>query len=190
MKQKSLNRIPYPARLTTKRLRICSAAPGDARILNRAVKESFPELNRWLPWAKKMPAFAETEVFARKSAALFMQRQDYSFRIFLPEGRKFVGCIGLHSRDPEVPAFEIGYWLHSSHTGKGYMTEAVASLVSWGREVVGAKRILIRAQTRNRASWSIPQRLGFKFEGIHRNQIRDNAGKLAHMRMYALTFDD
>jgi RimJ/RimL family protein N-acetyltransferase len=96
----------------------------------------------------------------------------------------------LHPRDLLVPSYEIGYWLHSAHTGKGYMTEAVQALVIWGRDVAGAKRISIRAQTKNKASWSIPKRLGFKFEGIHRSQIRDNAGQLADARMYAVVFDD
>jgi len=182
--------IPYPTCIRSKRLSLRSASPQDARFLNRAVKESFPELSRWMPWAKKLPTYEESQFFARKTAAQFIQHQDYGFRIFLTKQRKFVGCIALMPREPEVPSYEIGYWLHSQHTGQGYMTEAVEALVEWARDKVGAKRILIRAQVPNRASWSIPKRLGFRFEGIHRNQVRDNFGKLADMKMYAMTFAD
>lgn len=190
MKKNKPEKIPYPVTLATKRLRICSAKPGDGPALNRAIKESFPELSRWLPWATRIPSVEETENYARDTTAKFIQRQDYCFRIHLSGKRAPIGCVGLHPRDPAVPSYEIGYWLHSAHTGNGYMTEAVQALAIWARDVAGARRILIRAQTKNRASWSIPKRLGFKFEGIHRNQIRDNAGKLADMRIYAAVFKD
>ena len=38
------------------------------------------------------------------------------------------GGVGLHRR-AEQRCFEIGYWIRSDQTGKGYGTEAVRSLV-------------------------------------------------------------
>jgi RimJ/RimL family protein N-acetyltransferase len=182
--------LPYPFRLRTKRLVLRSPSESDSLRLNRLARESFPELNRWLPWCKTPPTPEASRQFARESASRFVLGTAYTFRIVLARERKLIGCVGLHSQDPAVPSFEIGYWLATEHTGKGYMTEAVEALVAWAHFRFKARRIVIRADHRNRASWSIPERLGFRREGLLRNAYRDNAGQLASFRVYAKTFGD
>jgi RimJ/RimL family protein N-acetyltransferase len=127
----------------------------------------------------------ESEEFCRRAHIRFLAREDLAFGLFLKETSTLVGAIGLHRMNWNVPKFEIGYWLRSSFTGQGYMTEAVAAITSFAFKMLDAKRVEIRADDRNERSWRIPERLGFQLEGILHNDGRDAAGTLRHTRVYA-----
>jgi ribosomal-protein-serine acetyltransferase len=60
---------------------------------------------------------------------------------------------------------EVGYWLRTDRTGRGYATEAGAALIGWAFEELGAARLELRAGVENRASQRVAERLGFRREG-------------------------
>ena len=76
-----------------------------------------------------------------------------------PTETTVLGSTGLHPRI-ERGALEIGYWIRTDQTGKGLATEAARVLTWVAIEAVGAQRIEIRCDPENRASASIPKRLG------------------------------
>ncbi len=76
---------------------------------------------------------------------------------------------GLHRIDWEIPKFEIGYWVDTRKAGHGFITEAVEGLAHFAFSELSAKRVEIQCDTNNWRSRAIPERLGFKLEGIHYN---------------------
>jgi ribosomal-protein-serine acetyltransferase len=154
--------IPMPIR--TPRLLIRPILPEDASALNLAALESFADLTQWLPWAEHRPSLADSEKFARESYAKWLLREQLRMSIFDSKGKNFLGCLGLYCIDWKIPKFEIGYWLRTSGTGQGYMTEAINALTRYAFAELKAKRLEIRCDFDNHKSAKIATRLGFHFE--------------------------
>jgi len=176
-----------PSELWTKRLHLRAVEAGDGAMINRAVDASHAALSLWMPWARTRVSVAETETFARESAARFRTREELNYCVFLSrsQGDTYIGQVGLHHIDWAVPCFEIGYWLHSAFTGHGYMTEAVRALVDLCFGTFQAQRIEIRCDERNRASAGVALRAGFALEARMPRKARANDGSLATILLYA-----
>ena len=100
-------------------------------------------------------------------------------------GGRIVGSSGLHRIDWSVPSFEIGYWVRTPDSGQGYATEAVEAIGSFAFEKLGARRIEIRADTRNTRSRAIPEKLGYQLEGVLRHDCLHVDGRLRDTAVYA-----
>ena len=94
--------------------------------LLESIEASQPELARWLPWADPMPTrTAELEV-VRSAERAFAEDRDYAYFLIERASGDLVGCAGLHPKSGGV--VEIGYWVRSDRTRRGYATSAAGSL--------------------------------------------------------------
>ncbi|HEY2951375.1 MAG TPA: GNAT family N-acetyltransferase [Verrucomicrobiae bacterium] len=180
--------LDLPEQLVTERLLLRPPRAGDGAELNRAVRESRPALRPWMPWAQKPSTVETSEVFCREAGANFAARKDLALLLWLKDKPVLVGGSGLHRMDWTVPKFEIGYWIRTRFTGKGYATEAVRAITKFARQTLKARRLEIRMDTRNRPSWRLAERLGFVLEGILRRDARNPDGRLRDTRVYAKVF--
>jgi len=179
--------IDVPSEIRTERLLIRPPRMGDGPAINAAVNESQAELEPWMPWAQEPQTLAASELYARRSAADFLGRQNLNLLLFLRNGRDLVGSSGLHRIDWTVPRFEIGYWCRTSLAGKGYIREAVAALTRLAFTHLGAARVEIRMDALNERSWRVAERCGFVLEGTLQHDSRSPSGELRDTRIYALT---
>ena len=179
--------IDLPEQFESERLILRASRFGDGAELNRAVIESFAELNRWMPWAKERPSLEESESYCRAARARFLTREDLTILIFLKSSGELVGSTGFHRINWDVPSVEIGYWCATKHTGKGYITEATRALTLFAFETLRAARVELRIDASNKPSIAVVERLNFTLEGVLRNEGRNNAGELRDMAIYALT---
>jgi len=90
-------------------------------------------------------------------------------------GSGLVGGAGLFP-DTFGIAAEIGYWVRSSDEGRGHISRACRSLIRIGFDELDLHRIVIRAGVGNARSRAIPERLGFTYEGIAREEGRGSGG--------------
>jgi RimJ/RimL family protein N-acetyltransferase len=177
-----------PCRIESNRLLLEPPTRHDARLLNDAVRASFPELRLWMPWAKRCPTLEETEAFCRKSAKAFQSADEYTFLIRLRCNGQVIGGTGLMRGDPAVPKFEIGYWLHTAFTGNGYATEAVCAVTQFARKHLRVRRLEIRTDRRNSRSAAVARRAGFKLEAVLGQDARDNRGRLRDTQLFVKLF--
>jgi ribosomal-protein-serine acetyltransferase len=63
----------------------------------------------------------------------------------------------------------LSYWLDSAHQGRGIMTSCCRAIILHGFNSWNLNRITIECATDNTRSRAIPERLGFKLEGITRS---------------------
>jgi ribosomal-protein-serine acetyltransferase len=63
----------------------------------------------------------------------------------------------------------LSYWLDAAHQGQGIMTSCCRALILHGFNNWKLNRITIECATENLRSRAIPERLGFKLEGIIRS---------------------
>ncbi|MNY68091.1 putative ribosomal N-acetyltransferase YdaF [compost metagenome] len=79
----------------------------------------------------------------------------------------------------------MGYWVRSSYSRKGYITEAVHAITNYAIQELQANRIEIRCDTRNTPSARVAERSGFTLEGILRGDKCDVDGKLRDTMIFA-----
>ncbi|UOR11196.1 GNAT family N-acetyltransferase [Halobacillus amylolyticus] len=161
--------LEFPHEFKTDRLLIRMPKPGDGKAVHSAIKASIKELKPWMPFAQNDQSEEETEINIRESHVKFLKREDLRLLVFLEETGQLVCSSGLHRIDWDVPKFEIGYWADTRFSGKGYTTEAVAGITEFAFKELSAKRVEIRCDSNNSKSMAIPERLGFKLEGVLRN---------------------
>ncbi|RDI45455.1 GNAT family N-acetyltransferase [Falsibacillus pallidus] len=161
--------LDFPFEFETERLLIRGPLPGDGKAVYEAIMASLKELKPWMAFANKEQSIENTEANIRKSHAEFLTREDLRLLVFHKETRAFIASSGLHRINWDIPKFEIGYWIDSRYSGKGYMTEAVEGISDFARRELKAKRIEIRCDSNNVRSRAIPERLGFELEGILKN---------------------
>jgi RimJ/RimL family protein N-acetyltransferase len=159
----------FPEEFTTQRLLIRKPLPGDGKAVYDAIQASLNELKPWMPWAHMNQTEEDVEANIRESYVKFLSREDLRLLVFNKETGDFIASSGLHRIDWAVPKFEIGYWIDTRYSGKGYITEAAEAITSFAFNELKAKRVEIRCDTKNTRSRAIPEKLGFTLEGILKN---------------------
>jgi RimJ/RimL family protein N-acetyltransferase len=182
--------LDFPTEFTTDRLLIRMPMPGDGKVMYEAINASIEELKPWLPFAQMEQTEEDVEVNIREAHLKFLKREDLRLLVFHKDTGDLVASSGLHRIDWDIPKFEIGYWIDSRHSGKGYMTEAVQGITEFAVNELKARRVEIRCDTRNSKSAAIPERLGFTLEGILRNDSLEigSTTRLRDTSIYAKVF--
>jgi RimJ/RimL family protein N-acetyltransferase len=85
-----------------------------------------------------------------------------------PDG-EFVGTIGMHRRAAD-DAVEIGYWIASAKTRRGYATAAARALTPVALELSGTRRVEIHCDVANTASAAIPRKLGYRLDRVEAHE--------------------
>ncbi|GGF23671.1 ribosomal-protein-serine acetyltransferase [Halobacillus andaensis] len=178
--------IDFPSEFETERLHIRMPKPGDGPKVYQAVQASRADIKPWLPFAQKDQTEEETEINIREAHIRFLQREDLRMLAFHKETGELICSTGLHRMDWEVPKFEIGYWVDSRFSGKGYTTETVAGLTAFAFRELKAKRVEIRCDAINHRSRAIPEKLDFTLEGVlHNDDVSVDGQQLRDTCVYA-----
>ena len=143
-------------------LRRCRLDDLDA--LLDAIELSQPELARWLPWADPMPTADAERDFLVAQRSAFDEGKDWGYFLIEPSTGELVGGAGLHPKEGGVA--EIGYWVRSDRTGRGYATAAAGALTAAAFEYLPeVERVIIRMDQGNMASAAVPPKLGYRLAG-------------------------
>ncbi|MEH7495672.1 GNAT family N-acetyltransferase [Neobacillus niacini] len=161
--------LEFPEEFMTERLLIRKPFPGDGKAVYEAIQASLNELKPWMPWAHTNQSEQDVEANIRDSIAKFITREDLRLHLFNKETREFIGSSGLHRINWDVPKFEIGYWVDTRFSGRGYISESTEAITKFAFTELNAKRVEIRCDPKNTKSRAIPEKLGFTLEGILKN---------------------
>ena len=123
-------------------------------------------LQQWLPWLDKIKAASDTKDFIEVQLLRFQQGEALHVTIFYRQ--KIAGVVGYNQIDRDNSIGHLGYWLASKYNSKGIMTKSVRELIEIGFDYYKLNRIDIRCAVANSRSRAIPERLGFKNEGVMR----------------------
>ncbi|MDP9698231.1 RimJ/RimL family protein N-acetyltransferase [Paenibacillus intestini] len=143
------------------------------------------ELRPWLPFAENIPTLEDSEASVRKARLQFLERSDLMLHLRDKATDEFVGSSGLHRMDWNARSFEIGYWVRTSRSGEGLVTEAVRGIEQFAIVHLQANRLEIRCDARNVRSASVAKRLGYTQEGILRRIKRDRTDAWVDMIIFS-----
>jgi RimJ/RimL family protein N-acetyltransferase len=152
--------------LTDGIIRLRSPVDGDATALNAAVLASLPELAPFMPWATA----AHDQAAARSWIRGEHEPDEVRYLIVGEDGEVAGGC-GLNRFDQVNGRANLGYWLRTDRTGRGWATRATVLLARHGLTRLGLERVEILMSVENQASRRVAERAGAVFEGTLRHRI-------------------
>jgi ribosomal-protein-serine acetyltransferase len=139
-------------------------------------------LQEWLSWAADS-TLETTQEYMKASIHNFAEGIGLPTNIWYHG--QLVGAISYPRMSWEKRMAEIGYWLDQDMQGKGIMTRATRTLVTYAFQEYGLNKVEIHAAVGNKHSRAVPERLDFTQEGILRQTEWLN-GKAHDMVVYGV----
>lgn len=159
--------IPHPV-LATSRLRLRQFRAEDVD----AMHECFADEDTMRFW--NQPTFTR-RVETERAVRNFVDCTPSYYRFWAVADMDTDRCLGLvnyhdgHIRSRRV---SIGYMIHPAHQKLGLATEAVSAMLSFCFGELGLHRVQAFIHPENRASISLVEKLGFRREGLLRDNLR------------------
>jgi len=180
----SQNRTAY--RVLTDRLVLRCWSPQDAPVLRAALDVCDAHLRPMIPFMKDEPrTLQQTAQWLRGHRAAFDLGQMYRYAVFDKAEQNLLGENMLLAR-VGPGGLEIGYWTHKDATGRGIATEATCAMIRVAFEIEKIKRVEIMCAPANKASASIPARLGFTHEATLKKRAVDSEGGIQDLMVWSL----
>ncbi|MGF1590195.1 MAG: GNAT family N-acetyltransferase [Pleurocapsa sp.] len=132
--------------------------PEDIPQLFAAISVLIERVYPWLPWCHPKYTIAETEAWVKTRPQRWDEGKEFGFSIRDRDGI-IVGSCGISIRSPSWSG-NLGYWLRTGYTGRGYATEATKLLAQFGIQQLQLNRIEIVASVENIPSQSVAERAG------------------------------
>ena len=174
-------------RTATLLIRPMTAADIDA--VYEAVRESITELSAWLVWCHPDYSKEETAAHILASDEAWLSGEEFGFGIFDAETGDFIGGVGLNQINRKYRMANLGYWVRTSHAGRGVASTAAHRVAKFGLEQLGLQRIEIVVGIDNRASQRAAEKTGARREGVLRKRLLTKGQPLDAV-MYSLIAED
>lgn len=151
------------------------------------VEKNYERLLVWCPWLEEVRTVEKTRLFIRCKLQRFADGNGFTAGFF--ENDSLIGVIALEYIDQANRITEIGYWLDAETEGRGLITSACRALIEYAFHELKLNRVQIRCASENTRSRAIPERLGFRQEGVVRQceVLHDRAVDLV---IYGLLADE
>jgi ribosomal-protein-serine acetyltransferase len=125
-------------------------------------------LRRWLPWLDQNTNPEHTRAFVRINLQQYASRNGFACAI-RDEGA-IAGVVGLHAIDWPNRKTSLGYWLDEARQGRGLITRSCSTLLDHVFDELGLHLVEIGCAVGNDKSCAIPERLGFRRDGMLRQR--------------------
>ncbi len=156
--------LDAPLLFSTARLRLRKPELKDAEPIFAAYATD-PHVVRFLSW-RAHQRVQDTEEFLQRSIEAWSEGTKFTYVIELQDRPD--NPIGAIDARPQGPRVAFGYVLARTSWGRGYMTEALSSLVDWSLNLPGCWRASAYCDSANSASAKVMQKAGMEFEGVLR----------------------
>lgn len=151
--------------LSTSRLALRCFTPADTEEVF-ALRSSKSVSRYWdaPPWRER----AQAEQFVARSAAMAQEATGVRLAVDRRADGRFIGWCAVFGRNHEFRRATLGYCFTEEAWGHGFATEAAGALLAWAFPTMDLNRVHAEADTRNIASVRVLEKLGFRREGMMR----------------------
>ena len=172
---------PFP-QLRTSRLLLRQVVRADAAALFAIHSDAD-----WMRWYGVDPVVTldQAEQLADLFASWAKDGTGYRWALERREDRKLIGTCGLFRWNKSWRNCVIGYEIRRDCQRQGYMREALQAVLDYGFNNMVLHRIQAETHPDNAASIALATGLGFRFEGVHREQAYWNH-RFHDLHCYAL----
>lgn len=154
--------------------------------LYKIIFEQYNRAEQMQVFAFEEEAALEKEKEKYKKGISTHNRSFVNFKLFEKSSGLYIGNCGFHTWFPEHFRAEIGYdIIDDMHKNKGYMTEALQTIIPYGFNEMKLNRIEALIGPKNIPSFKLLQKFGFTKEGYLREHYCKN-GEIQDSIFYAL----
>lgn len=136
-----------------------------------AARASVHEMKLWLPWCHENYKKEETNTWVLSQIDMWKEYKEFSFAIYERQTDELLGGVGLNEVNKSFLFGNLGYWIRTDKTGKGYATESALMCSKFGFDELKLRRIEIVMDPENPASRKVAEKLNATFECIARNRL-------------------
>jgi ribosomal-protein-alanine N-acetyltransferase len=153
--------------LRTQRLRLRQILPSDGPALF-AIHSDVD----WMRWYGVEPVteLSQADQLAELFASWFHAGTGFRWGLERRQDGRLIGTCGLFRWNKSWRNCVIGYEILRECQSQGYMREALATILDYGFNEMDLHRIQAETHPENHASIGLATRLGFRLEGVHREQ--------------------
>lgn len=157
---------PFPS-MHTARLNLRAIAPSDANALF-AIHSNV----EWMRWYGVDPLtdLSQAKELAELFASWYQSGTGFRWGLERRYDKRLIGTCGLFRWNKSWRNCVIGYEIAPDCRAQGYMREALEAVLGYGFNLMHLHRIQAETHPDNSASIGLAMRLGFRFEGVHREQ--------------------
>lgn len=176
---------PFPV-LYTPRLQLRQITLSDADALFAIHSDA-----EWMRWYGVEPLTTPSQAnqLAELFAGWFVAGTGFRWGLERRQDQRLIGTCGLFRWNKSWHNCVIGYEIARDCQRQGYMREALSAVLDYGFNAMRLHRIQAETHPDNAASIALAQRLGFRFEGVHRQQAYWG-GRFHDLNCYALLEPD
>lgn len=173
--------------LETERLILRRFAAKDAEAVFRNWAND-PDVTKYLTWTPH-GTLENTKALIDGWVNSYSEPDKYGWAIELKAIGEPIGSIAVVEAHYDIAKVHIGYCIGKFWWNKGYTSEALAEVIRFLFEEVGANRIEAAHDTRNPSSGKVMAKCGMILEGTHRQAFRNTQG-ICDETVYAILAED
>ncbi|MBM7609704.1 ribosomal-protein-serine acetyltransferase [Lysinibacillus composti] len=125
-------------------------------------------LKEWLGWLDHTKSVEDTAQHILSRCKELVENGGYPQSFAILYNDKIAGTIGFNEIHKANKMGIVGYWIGEKFQGKGIMSKAFKALIDYGFNDLKLNRIEVRVAIENKKSRALPEKFGFKEEGIIR----------------------
>lgn len=139
----------------------------DAEKLFELIDRNKIHLSKWLPWVKHTKDVESIVAFIKDIQNDYISNN--GFQAIIVYKGDFAGVIGYQGINWSRKSTTIGYWLGESFQGKEIMSKVLNTFIDYAFNELCLNKIEIKVAEENYKSRRLPEKYGFKDEGIIRD---------------------
>jgi [ribosomal protein S5]-alanine N-acetyltransferase len=151
--------IPQDLKIHTARCVLRRPSLDDAPAIFAATR--FAGFNDGMQWEPPATVEELDEPFSEQMLA-WQNGSMFTFTIANPASNSLLGRIGVRKTN-RADIWNLGFWTHPEHQGRGYMTESVRAILTFGFDRLGATQIEASYALWNKSSRRVLEKVGMKF---------------------------
>jgi RimJ/RimL family protein N-acetyltransferase len=183
--------VTFPEILATERLVLRRYSSADALgILELVDKNRARLIQNFSQMANGLSAGEDVKSFVEDKAEQWNTRRAFCYGIWLKASKEQIGQLQVKNIVWDVPSAELSYFIGDSWLRQGFVTEAISAILRVAFKELDFRRVFVRIVPSNQESIALANKLGFKHEGLHRNEFRCGFGELHDVHYFSLTSDD
>ncbi len=137
------------------------------RELFKLMDANRSHLHPWHPWIDVVRSTADLDRFIIKWLQQLASNRGFHAGIW--HDGNLCGAINHLNIDWANRTTVLSYWLDEAHQGRGIMTASCRAFITHAFDTLNLNRVTIECASGNTRSRGVPERLGFKLEGIVRD---------------------
>lgn len=142
----------------------------EAEALFNLIDSSREHLTKWLPWVDYVRSVDDERHIVEQW--IYEMQMRAAIHLGIIKDGEMSGIISTHQIDWLNQRTSIGYWIAKNRTRNHLATEATAVLMAYLFDNLKLHRIYIQAATDNEPSNRVIRKLGFKLEGVLKENER------------------